>query len=149
MRGAVRDRKEGAGDTGKGFGVPKTVTLLFAPESYWKLTAQQKKDACNGCGTKGIVGHIIPDSLYGLSIKEACNIHDWMYRTGATVADKDEADRVFLNNMLRLVDDGSDNWFTRWVRSRAAVKYYYAVRDCGGPAFWQGKNSFDELGLAA
>ena len=124
-------------------------TELFAPPSYWALTPRQRADICNGCGTKGIVGHIIPDSLYGLSIKEACNIHDYMYRTGSTIEDKWEADRVFLNNMLRLVDDGSDNWFTRWVRSRAAVKYYYAVRDCGGPAFWQGKNSFDELGLAA
>jgi len=72
-----------------------------------------------------------------------------MFAVGETIEDKDEADRVFLNNMLRLVDAGSTNWFTRWARSRAAVKYYYAVRDCGGPAFWREKNSLDELGLAA
>ena len=125
------------------------MTLLFAPESYWKLTEQQRKDACNGCGTKGIIGHVIPDSLWGLDIREACNVHDWMFAVGETIEDKDEADRVFLNNMLRLVDAGSKNWFTRMIRSRAAVKYYYAVRDCGGPAFWQGKNSLDELGIAA
>jgi len=124
-------------------------TELFAPPDYWKLTPKQKSRVCNGCGTKGIIGHIIPDSLWGLSILEACYIHDFMYAIGDSIEEKDEADRVFLNNMLRLVDSGSSNPISSWFRSRAAVKYYYAVRDCGGPAFWEGKNLPEELGMVS
>ena len=118
--------------------------ILWAPAEYWDLTPAQKKEICNGCGTKGIVGYVVPDSLWGLCITEACNIHDYMYEAGETIEEKYEADRVFLNNMLRLVDT-SIVWPLRVLRTRAAVKYYYAVRDCGGPAYWAGKNNPENL----
>jgi hypothetical protein len=119
---------------------------LYAPETYWKLAPHQKKKICNGCGTKGLVGAVVPDSLWGMDITEACNIHDYMYATGETIDEKYEADRVFLNNMLRMIDGAKSWWPVRFMRSRAAVKYYYAVRDLGGPAFWSGKNPIENLG---
>ena len=119
---------------------------LYAPSAYWSLTPKQKSDICNGCGTKGLVGAVVPDSLWGLDITEACHIHDYMYAIGECIEDKYEADRVFLNNMLRMID-ALDSWFlVRWLRTRAAVKYYHAVRDFGGPAFWAGKNDVANLG---
>lgn len=113
------------------------MTKLWSPPGYHDLTPELKKSICNGCGTKGLGGWFVPDTLYGLSIEECCNIHDFMYRVGAIIQDKQEADRTFLNNMLRVVDTGS-TWLKPF-RKRRAVKYYHAVDLFGGPAFWSGK----------
>jgi hypothetical protein len=116
----------------------KPVTL-YAPEAYWKMLAMGHQIG-NGCGTEGLNGKLVPDTVWGLSITEACNIHDFMYVVGETIQDKEEADRVFLNNMLRIIE-GRTKW--RWLsvlRGRRALTYYQAVHCFGGPAFWNGKN---------
>ncbi len=46
---------------------------LYAPKSYWNLTEEEKSKICNGCGAKD--GIKVPDTIYGLSIKIACDIH--------------------------------------------------------------------------
>lgn len=112
---------------------------LFAPKSFWAATDEERWVRCNGCGTKGLGGWIVPDTLWGLDITFLCNIHDWMYSEGKTIEDKEEADRSFLNNMVRLIDAKSSRWL-RWIRRSRAMSYYSAVRDFGGPAFWSGKN---------
>jgi hypothetical protein len=121
------------------------MTELFAPEEYWTCT--DRSEICNGCGTKGLAGVVIPDSLAGLSIRECCDIHDWMYTFGKTNADKEEADRVFLNNMVRLIDDNHTVEPVMAVRRQHAMIYYSVVRDFGGPAFWKGKNKPEEMGV--
>ena len=65
-----------------------------------------------------------------------------MYYVGETIEDKAEADRVFLNNMLRLVE-ADNTWFGRvlkMLRRRRALEYYEGVTAFGGPAYWEGKN---------
>ena len=119
--------------------------LLFAPEAYWKLTPEQKARIVNGCGPGRFGSKLVPDRLWGLSILAACEIHDYMYAVGETIEDKDEADRVFLNNMLRLIDKAGGRWIIKAMRRHAAVKYYRAVADFGGIAFWAGKNSPCEM----
>jgi len=114
---------------------------LFAPEDYWTLTPAQRNDICNGCGTKGLCGIIVPDTFYGLSVTPACDIHDFMYATGSTLQDKQRADQTFLNNMVRLIEAGTDGWFLKRLRGRRAIIYYRAVRDFRGPAFWSGKGA--------
>lgn len=121
------------------------LTVLYAPEGYW--TATDRDQICNGCGTKGLGGVLVPDTLYGLSITEACNIHDWMYAYGETHADKEEADRVFLNNMVRIIHHGTKYRWLKAVRLRRARKYYLAVKYAGGPAYWAGKNTQDNMGI--
>lgn len=69
-----------------------------------------------------------------------------MYHVGQTVADKEEADRVFLNNLLRLIEAGS-GWL-KMLRRRRALDYYQAVVAFGGPAYWAGKNSPTEEGVS-
>lgn len=119
------------------------MTVLFAPEGYWITDDKARKGVCNGCGTKGLGGWIVPDTLYGLSIEKACDIHDWMYAEGKGIEDKESADRAFLNNMLRIIEAES-KWLAFFRRSRA-MSYYSVVRDFGGPAFWKGKNKRTEL----
>jgi len=120
---------------------------LFAPPEYWKLTPEEKKVICNGMGPKGY-GLLVPDTMYGLDVSEAGNIHDFMYLIGHTIEDKEAADRTFLNNMLRIIEAKSKLWILKYIRRRRALTYYIAVKDFGGPAFWSGKNKPEEMGKA-
>jgi hypothetical protein len=119
--------------------------LLFAPAEYWRLTPDQHADFCNGCGSNG-AGWLVPDSLLGVCVTEACDIHDYMYTIGQTIEDKDRADRVLRNNLLILIDEKSTRGPLRWLRRKMAIGYYDAVHDFGGPAFWAGKNPDETLG---
>ena len=110
---------------------------LPSPTSYRAADAAERRSVCNGCGTKGWRGWIVPETVWGLRISEACDIHDWMYRDGLTTADKVEADKQFLSNMRLLVDRGS-KWL-KWPRYARTYTYYCAVKYAGGKAFWKGK----------
>jgi hypothetical protein len=112
---------------------------LYAPVEYWLLNPEEKSRICNGAGPKGY-GWLVPDTLYGLSIKSAADIHDYMYYVGTTLQDKQEADRVFLNNMLRIIEANTSFKPLAWLRTHRAYKYYWAVERFGGPAFWNDKN---------
>jgi len=113
---------------------------LYAPESYIKASPHVRNQVINGCGPGGWKKKIIPDHLLGLSIKEACNIHDWMYFTGCCIADKEEADRVFRNNMLRIIEAGGGMKILQRYRRYLAQAYYESVEHLGGLAFWANKN---------
>lgn len=128
----------------------RTLPLLYAPPEYWSLTEEQHKEVCNGCGPRGILGILVPNNLFGVDITEACNIHDYMYHIGQTIADKEAADRVLLNNMLRIIEEAHGwpafGWLQR-KRVRKAELYYDVVVKFGGPWFWAGKNDPSELGV--
>lgn len=123
--------------------------MLYAPTAYVKAGDGVRRIVVNGCGPAGWKGQLIPDTAYGLDISAACNIHDWMYLAGSTLAEKEEADRVFLNNLLRLIEAAGGPWLLRRLRRRRARLYYEAVRLFGGPAFWSGKNPDSHLITAA
>ena len=112
---------------------------LYAPPLYWSLSPEGKADLCNGCGAKGF-GWMVPDSMWLLDISEACDIHDFMYAVGVDESDREEADRVFLNNLLRIIEANTRYNWLKLLRKRRAAKYYHAVRCFGGPAFWKNKN---------
>jgi hypothetical protein len=118
---------------------------LFAPQSYIQATPYERHQVANGCGPGGWLQYLIPATIYGLKIEEPCNIHDWMYATGLTNEDKAIADRVFLNNLLRIIDANTRWDWLRWLRYRRARKYFEAVEHFGGPAFWKRKNKPEEL----
>ena len=109
---------------------------LAAPPSYWVATKKDKGRVCNGCGAKGM-GWTVPDTMYGMSVRDCCDIHDWMYEEGTTLAEKEEADKVFYENCLRKIKAG--NWFLRPFRTVRAWEYYKAVS-------WFGKKSFNNSG---
>lgn len=115
---------------------------LYAPLSYWTATQNELKESCNGCGAKK--GIKVPDTFYGLSITQACNIHDWMYKEGKTQADKLFADAIFRLN-LSIIIDGNSNFLTALLRHGRASTYYTAVAQWGESAFWVDKNKNDEM----
>lgn len=116
------------------------AALLYAPAAYVNAATVVRRLVVNGCGTGGWKGALVPETIYGLDVTAACNIHDWMYVAGETIADKEEADRTFLNNLLRMVDASGGPWLLRRLRRRRARIYYEAVKIFGGPAFWHNKN---------
>lgn len=93
----------------------------------------------NGCGS-GWLAKLIPNTIYGVSIREACRRHDYSYEVGKTAEDKIIGDNQFLLNLLAIVED-ADKWYypTKLARLRA-VDYYSAVRDHGDKAYWDGKD---------
>jgi len=119
----------------------KKHIVLFEPDSYKKATREEKEKVCNGCGSSRSKFDFVPDSLLGLNINKCCCIHDWMYEFGKTVEHKNEADRIFLNNMIRTIDRKIDQyWWMKKLRKRLAKKYYIAVKYFGGSAFWDNKD---------
>jgi len=99
---------------------------LKAPDSWWDLSPDGRKLLSNGCGPSGIEP-IIPDKLLGLSIEDACRIHDWQYSHGD--CSKWEADYTFLHNMFVLIEQGS--WWLRMPRLYLALIYFKLVRKYG------------------
>ena len=105
---------------------------------YMELDDAERFVICNGCGAANSKFDFIPDTLYGLSIKEACYRHDYAYHVGRTEEDKKAADEQFLRNMLTIINTQS-NTFLKWPRRWRAMTYYSAVCDKGHKAFWAGK----------
>jgi len=96
----------------------------------------------NGCGS-GWSTYLVPDSFILFDFTIPCAIHDEMYTLGKTLEDKDIADRVFLNNMLREAD--SKNCFIKPIARAIAYQYYDKVVKYGGAAYWDGKNSLKQM----
>jgi hypothetical protein len=117
---------------------------LYCEYNYEATAEILRKKEVNGCGPGGWKFDLVPDSMYGLNVLDACDIHDWMYLFGKTIEDKDRADRSFLNNLTRLVvERTAKNWFGQKIlkplRLRRVKTYYEMVSHFGGPAFWKGK----------
>ncbi len=125
---------------------------LYAPESYWTTTQEEIDRMTGGCGPGGWGDFLVPDNLDwpvpgGMSIFKSCRIHDYCYAIGKTLADKEAADRIFLNNMLRQIDNvgyANFGYIIRWRRRKRAWVYYKAVKRFGANAFWSTKNDAKE-----
>lgn len=116
-------------------GVVLSVHPLYTP-----------KAECDGCGS-GWNEKLVPDTVYGLSIKEACCPHDFSYEFGGTQEDKDIADLELLENTLEIINNytvanqvGRLNklkcaMYPHWLARHRAMTYYDAVVRAGGSSF--------------
>ena len=110
--------------------------VLWSPQSYKDSTVAAREIICNGAGPKQ-AGWAVPDTLYGLNINPAANIHDWQYSESHTNDQRLQADLTFLRNMIVLImlADLDANWFQRrltYPRLCRAVKYFHGVWRFGG-----------------
>ena len=113
---------------------------------YEDAPVEQKKEICNGCGSGGgWKSWIVPDTIWGLSITDCCNIHDWGYHFGTSEWGKEVADDLMLENMNTKID--AHSWWFRWVRKRRALKYYLAVKHLGEKAYMANKEGVNEVTL--
>jgi len=107
---------------------------LYAPHSFYKAHDNLILEHTGKCGPgDGIGDKLVPETLWGLRVTRACRIHDWMYSRMCTTTQK-TADRIFLNNMRRLVIHGSKiKWLVN-LRLTRAKTYYLAVKYGGKSA---------------
>lgn len=127
------------------------IVELYAPKDYgcqpywfWDAPPHEQQ---GGCGPgEGIGDRLVPDYLLGLSIKPSCSIHDFMYRWGVTLDDKNMADRVFHQNMRRIVKKYGGIF--KLPRYSLAYVYYKAVAYGGELAFWNSKHQSDLVEVA-
>ena len=101
----------------------------MAPASYWVSNEKTILEHTGGCGPGELGDALVPDTAWGESLFLACQIHDWMYWKAQEEEDRKIADRVFLYNMLELIEFDR-NLFDRARRYRA-MTYYAAVREHG------------------
>lgn len=108
---------------------------LYAPQAYWRMEPCVVDGITGGCGPGKFGDKFVPDTLWGLSVKPACRIHDFMYGLGGGVEEKNLADVTFLTNMMLIIKEKSKTGLTRWLRMWRAMTYYNAVADFGLDAF--------------
>ncbi len=70
---------------------------ITAPADFFRCPWVCK--CSNGCDPKG--WNFIPDEVGGFDLTLACDVHDCMYRRGASWREKIRADRVFFTNLRR------------------------------------------------
>lgn len=100
--------------------------------AYENLTAKEKKEICNGCGGKG--GFVKPP--HKAFYKASCNHHDYAYFVGCTKEDKNKADKMFYELMIK--DCSSLPWYS-YIRYRPwCWLYYNAVKMIGSKFFYYG-----------
>jgi len=104
---------------------------IQAPFEFWNLTIKEKLEVSNGWGPKKY-GYLVPDTVYGLSITLAWDIHDFMY-SGRVQCIKKEADNIFMDNMTILIRSGS-LWLLP-LREHRILMYYLAVKNLGNNCF--------------
>ena len=117
----------------------KKVGLLLAPSSFWKAHQRTRDKRCNGCGTSGWKGKLVPDTIVGCCVTPACNIHDWMYHEGGLEADKVNADKLFRKNMIDIIM-ASSRWALIKYFGRQRVWLYYRVVKAMGGLYFKYKN---------
>lgn len=104
---------------------PTSVGLITAPDGFWELSPDELREVSNGAGPKGF-GLLVPDTLWGLDITLAADVHDYMYQKDSG---KELADWIFYQNMLSIIR--KEGGWLEWFRERRAKKYYLAVKVFG------------------
>jgi hypothetical protein len=124
---------------------------LFAPPEYWNFDESIRESW--GCGPGGWGDLLVPDKILGMDVKIACQIHDYYYRHWPDPSEDARymADRIFKFNMLRILAnnyiDKPLNKFSLlfFLRRRLIRRYYLAVRNYGGPAWHDERNSEEDF----
>lgn len=116
---------------------------LAAPLSFCIADEDLRNEITGGCGPGGVGDILVPDTLYFLSVRLACQIHDWCYGVWNDKKGFELSNNLFKNNMIRIIDQHGGNKLIKYLRKKRAYKYYLAVHYFGEPAFF---DSYLKLG---
>ena len=110
---------------------------LFVGEECWKFRKEHPEEWKSfGCGPGKFGDKIVFDSILGVSIVEACRIHDWYYRFWIG-ENRKMIDDMFLNNMNILIERENSSGIMRKCRLFVALCYYKMVREFGSQAYYE------------
>lgn len=87
------------------------------------------------CGAEDAMFDFIHDTVYGISIKKSCCIHDDRFTRGGTQDDFNHANHEFLSNMLIEIEEGAKWYHPTFLARRRAMTYYEGVVRCGSSSF--------------
>lgn len=108
---------------------------LTCRKSFTDKTPEQREAVSNGLGPKGF-GWLVPDTIIGINVTPAGDVHDEGYTEGGIIVDKQMDDRIFRDNMIRLVNAKKNQWsWVKKLRMRRIKQNYRAVKNFGGGAF--------------
>ena len=114
------------------------MRLLRTKESliFEKLFPAEYKSF--GCGPGGVGDWLVPDTMWGLSVKPACQQHDHDYRfgSGSSKEHRKQCDTRMRLNMLIIVDAKSKTKTFKALRHVRVNAYYFWVRFGGGGSYW-------------
>ena len=116
----------------------EVAAFLYAPDGFADLLPSERSSICNGIGASSGLSRLVPDTIWGIYVGIAGDIHDYSYWLGGTDEDRDTADAVFYHNLLVLIitHGGLLAPLRRW----RARKYYLALR-VGGKAHFNFKSN--------
>jgi len=107
----------------------------YTLESFENATAEELAKHTNGCGAKD--GVKVPNTMWGLNIKKACTLHDWMQYKGKTYGDFIFSNVMFFYNLTAIIYNNS-KWFTLFFRMERALKYFIGVMSSiGQENYWK------------
>lgn len=101
---------------------------LITPDTYLIATPEEKGLVVNTCGPEGFLNQIIPNTIFGSSVVEACNRHDWMLNEAKSKEELKVADSTFKHNLEVLTANPNDGPILRALKFLAIRIYFGAVR---------------------
>ncbi len=108
---------------------------LYAPSDFWEMSNEEISKISNGCGAAGAAIDYVPDTIYGLNISPACDIHDYGYYRGGTINDKYIDDLFLLINTMEIIKEKTNWKLLKILRLNRALKYFYMVDFYGSDAY--------------
>jgi len=112
---------------------------LIADAECWEFKEKFPEEfKAYGCGPGGIGDMLVPDTMWGLSVRDACRIHDWGYRhcEEASEDDRKRHDELLRLNSIIIIETGTKYNWLKTLRLRRAKTYYGMVRKFGKSAYW-------------
>jgi len=94
---------------------------LRAPEEF------NSSEIIGGCGPGKWGNRLVPDSILGVDIGPACDIHDYTYLIGKTEEEKTNADIELFANGFRIIKQKSKNRLMSFFRAVILTWYFLAV----------------------
>ena len=109
---------------------------LAAPKSFWDSTDSIRKNLTGGCGSGRIGDFFVPDRIYCLKITAACIIHDWCFLVWNSKEGFIQANNLFKNNIIRIIQQTKSNRIIKKLRFQRSRLYYQAVKYFGEPSYF-------------
>lgn len=101
--------------------------LYLAPRGFFHLDKIELALVSNGCGPGTVMGKVVPDKAWGLSLAGPCHIHDYMYQLCMSIWDELVSDAVFAFNLVLDILMSEGNKLVKTARMLRVSKYIMAV----------------------
>lgn len=101
---------------------------ILAPDSYWRASKEEIRQRSNGCGPPTFLSVFVSNSIWGVDVSKACEIHDYQYSKKMSSSKRKFADYIFKENLFKIIDNDGGGDIEKLLKKGIANIYYYAVR---------------------